>query len=122
MNFEKYDPIDKSGICIIRTFMKLFNKDFVIVEKELNTLAEKMHFKSCNEIEVFERYLEDHGFSKSHGNGLVRELNLPKGKYAVFCYRDDFYHMFAVIDDVIYDKNEDCMDLFVISIYKRKED
>ena len=38
----------------------------------------------------------------------------------VFCYdKKEFYHMISIIDNDIYDKNSDCMDLYVISVYKK---
>ena len=56
---------------------------------------------------------------KIDGNNiLVSNLTLESGKYAIFAFKDDFYHMFPIIDNTIYDKNDDCLDLCVINIYK----
>lgn len=50
----------------------------------------------------------------------VKDLKLDNSDYIVFCYdKKDFYHMVPIIDKVIYDKNTDCMDLYVITIYKK---
>ena len=50
----------------------------------------------------------------------VKDLKLDNSDYIVFCYdKKDFYHMVTIIDKVIYDKNTDYMDLYVITIYKK---
>ena len=89
------------------------------LKEELNTLAYSLNYNSYNEIEVFEKYLSDNNYIKIDGNNiLVSDLKLENGKYAIFAYKDDWYHMFSIIDNIIYDKNNDCLDLYVISIYK----
>ena len=47
-------------------------------------------------------------------NTLVSDLKLDKGKYAIFAYKDDWYHMFSIIDNIVYDKTKDCFGLYVI--------
>lgn len=122
MKFIKYDPVNEKGACVLRTFYKLFNKDYETLKEELNLLASTLNYNSYNEIEVFEKYLSDNNYIKIDGNNtLVSDLKLDNGKYAIFAYKDDFYHMFSIIDNTIYDKNNNCLDLFVISIYKSKE-
>ena len=119
MKFIKYDPVNEKGACILRTFSKLFNKDYLEIKKELLELASTLNYNSYNEIEVFEKYLSDNNYIKIDGNNtLVSDLKLDNGKYAIFAYKDDWYHMFSIIDNTIYDKNNDCLDLYVISIYK----
>ena len=50
----------------------------------------------------------------------VKDLKIDNGSYIVFCYdKQDFYHMIPIINNVIYDKNSDCMDLYVISVYRK---
>ena len=52
----------------------------------------------------------------------VQDLKIDNISYIVFCCnKKDYYHMITIIDNVIYDKNFDCMNLYVISIYKRYE-
>lgn len=122
MKFIKYDPVNEKGACVLRTFSKLFNKDYKTLKEELNVLASTLNYNSYNEIEVFEKYLSDNNYIKIDGNNtLVSDLKLDNGKYAIFAYKDDWYHMFSIIDNTIYDKNNDCLDLYVISIYKSKE-
>ena len=119
MKFINYNPVDERGACVLRTFSKLFNKTYDDLKKELNTLAHTLNYESYNEIEVFEKYLSDNNYIKIDGNNtLVSDLKLEDGKYAIFGYKDDWYHMFAIIDNVVYDKNNDCLNLYVISIYK----
>ena len=119
MKFIKYDPVNEKGACVLRTFSKLFNKDYETLKEELNLLASTLNYNSYNEIEVFEKYLSDNNYIKIDGNNiLVSDLKLDNGKYAIFAYKDDWYHMFSIIDNTIYDKNNNCLDLYVISIYK----
>ena len=48
---------------------------------------------------------------------LIKKLDLKYSKSAIFCHKDDFYHMISVINGVIYDKDARCLDLYAISIY-----
>jgi len=122
MKFIEYNPINEKGTCLLRTFTKLFNKDYKIIKEELTTLANSLNYEFYNEIEVFEKYLSDNNYVKIDGNNiLVSNLTLESGKYAIFAFKGDFYHMFPIIDNTIYDKDNNCLDLYVISIYKYKE-
>ena len=50
---------------------------------------------------------------------MIKELELDKGTYVIFCWnKDEIYHMIPIIDNVIYDKDRRCLDLFTINIYK----
>ena len=63
-------------------------------------------------IEYEDKYLEDI---------KVQDLKIDNSSYIVFCWnKKDYYHMIPIIDNVIYDKNFDCMNLYVISIYKNE--
>ena len=121
MEYKKYNPIKEKGACIIRTFKKLFNKKADQIRNELNILAQELNYDNYKEIEVFEEYLFRNHYFKIHDfdQKLIRDIELDDGKYAVFCYdKEEYYHMFAVIDNVVYDKSEKCFDLYVISVYK----
>ena len=62
---------------------------------------------------------EDNIFKINSNEDLVKNLKLDNNSYIVFCYdKKEFYHMISIINNVIYDKNSDCMDLYVISVYK----
>ncbi|MBO5375939.1 MAG: hypothetical protein J6A52_03720 [Bacilli bacterium] len=53
----------------------------------------------------------------------LNDLNLEKGKYAVFCWdKKDFYHMVSIIDNILYDKDDKSLELYTITIYKTKVD
>ena len=122
MNFIEYNPVNEKGACVLRTFSKLFNKDYNTLKEELIKLAKELNYDSYNEIEVFEKYLSDNNYIKLDGkNTLVSNLTLDNGKYAIFAFKDDFYHMFPIIDNTIYDINDNCLNLYVISIYKLNE-
>ena len=34
MKFKKYDPVNEKGTCVLRTFSKLFNKDYETLKSE----------------------------------------------------------------------------------------
>lgn len=119
MKFIEYNPVNEKGTCVLRTFSKLLNKDYETLKQELLILSKELNYESYNEIEVFEKYLSNNNYIKIDGNNtLISDLHLEKGKYAIFAYKDDFYHMFSIIDNTIYDKNNACLDLYAISIYK----
>lgn len=121
MNFEFYNPTNEKGSCIIRTFAKLLDKDINIIKEELNNLAKKLNYDNYKEIEVFEKYLENNNYQKIDVDNeiIVKNLKLENGKYAVFCYdKNEYYHIFPVINNTVYDKNNSCFDLYVINIYK----
>lgn len=121
MRFEFYNPTNENGSCIIRTFTKLLNKNLNVVKEELNSVAKELNYDNYKEIEVFEKYLENNNYQKIDLDNeiLVKDLKLDVGKYAVFCYdKADFYHIFAMINNTIYDKNDACFNLYVINVYK----
>jgi len=119
MKFKKYNPVEEKGNCIIRSFSKLFNKDYYKVKEELLELQKQLNYTDYREIEVFETYLKNNNATTIDiKNKIVKDLELKEGKYAIFCFKDDFYHMTALIDNIIYDKNDNCFDLNLIKIYK----
>lgn len=120
MKFIEYNPVLGSG-CIVRTFLRLLDKDVSEIKNELFNLAKDMGYDDYSEISVFEKYLDINNYEKidNYKDILVKDLSLDYGKYALFCYdKNDYYHMFSIIDNVVYDKNSKCLDLYVISIYK----
>ena len=124
MRFKEFYISDKNGKsnCVIRSLCKALNKKYNDVYDELCKLANKLNCDSFNEIPVFEKYMEDNNIIKtSYSEDIkVKDLKLDNSDYIVFCYdKKDFYHMVSIIDKVIYDKNSDCMDLYVIAIYRK---
>lgn len=126
MNFSEYYIASHNGKsnCVVRSFCKLFEKEYDEVFLELCNLANELNISSFNEIEVFDSYLSKHDIKKfDYGVDVkIRDLELNNGNYVVFCWdKSDFYHMIPIIDKVIYDKSDECLDLYVISIYKKNE-
>ena len=117
MKFEEYNPASGCG-CVVRTFSKLLNKDVSTVKKDLEKIAKQLGYDEINEIEVFDEYYKENHYEKKDLDIPVCELKFEKGKYGVFCFKEDDYHMIAIIDGVIYDKNQRYLDMKVISIYE----
>lgn len=94
MKFIEFNPSIEQGNCIIRSFSKLFNKDYNIVKKELNDLAISLNCKDYREIDVFEKYLNSNNvYLIEETNKKIKDLKLDKGRYCIFCWdKKDFYH------------------------------
>lgn len=125
MTFKEFYIVDKDGKsnCVVRSLCKILNKEYDDVYNNLCKIAEELNYSSFNDIEVFEKYMEDNNIIKINRDEdiKVKDLKTDNGSYIVFCYdKKEFYHMISIIDNVIYDKNSDCMDLHVISVYKKK--
>ena len=115
MKFKYYNPVDEKGGCIFRSFSKFFNKDYNDIKKEIKELQEKI-----GEEDKYELYLNQNNVYdiKTEYRGKIKDYK-NKGKSIIYCYdKKDFYHMVAIIDDVLYDKNEDSLDLYVLQIFK----
>lgn len=124
MKFKEFYISDKSGKsnCVIRSLCKLLNKEYNVVYEELCEVAKKLNSSSFNDVPIFEKYMEDNNIIKINYSGeiKVKDLETDSCSYIVFCYdKKGFYHMFSIIDNVIYDKNSECMDLYVIAIYRK---
>ena len=126
MKYKKYYVESKNGKsnCVVRTCTKLLGFSYEEVFDELCAIAEYLKLESFNDVEVFETYLDRHGIKKIEfkSNKKIKDIVLDKGEYVIFCYdKKDFYHMIPIIDNIIYDKNEECLDLYVISLYKKED-
>ena len=124
MTFKEFYISDKNGKsnCVIRSLCKILNKEYDYIYSDLCKIARDLKNDSYNDVPVFEKYMEDNNIIKtSYSEDIkVKDLKLDNSDYIVFCYdKKDFYHMVPIIDKVIYDKNTDCMDLYVITIYKK---
>lgn len=120
MKFNYYNPVDEKGGCIFRSFSKYFDKDYNSIKEEILDLQKKLNCESYTDDLVIETYLNDHGVydTNSTFKGQIKELN-NKGKSIILCYnKNDFYHMVTIIDDTVFDKHEDTLDLYVLKIYK----
>ena len=124
MKFKEFYITDEKGKsnCVIRSFSKLYGMNYSDVQNELVEIARE-HNLNFNDIDVFELFMERRNTTKEkYDEGIkVKDLKLDHNNYIVFCYdKKDFYHMIPVIDNVIYDKNDDSLELYTISVYKQK--
>ena len=125
MIFKEFYISDKNGKsnCVIRSLCKILNKEYEDIYNGLCEVAKELNCSSFNDIPVFEKYMEDNNifnvdFDK---DVMIKDLNLNNDSYIVFCWdKNNYYHMLPIIDNVIYDKNADGMDLYVISVYIKK--
>jgi len=123
MKYKEFYISDVNGKsnCIIRTFSKLFNKNYEQIQNELIEISKKLGYNNYVEIEVFEDYLKTNNYSiiNKDNDIKIKDLELDSGSYAIFCYdKKDYYHMVPIINNVVYDKSNECMDLYTIKIYK----
>jgi len=124
MQYNKFYISNKDGKsnCVIRSFCKLFSEDYDKVYEELCCIAKELNCDSYNDIEVFETYMKRRDtLPFEYGEDMiVKNLNLDNGNYVVFCWdKNDFYHMVSIVDNVVYDKDDTSLDLYVIKIYKK---
>ena len=123
MTFKEFYISDNDGKsnCVIRSLCKILNKEYNDVYNDLCKIAEDLKCDSFNDIPVFEKYMEDNNIIKINCDEdiKVKDLKIDNGSYIVFCYdKKDFYHMIPIINNIVYDKNTNCMDLYVLSVYK----
>lgn len=126
MKYSKYFISDENGKsnCVIRTFCKVFNKDYKEVQNELIKITKELNANSYNNTEVFEQYLSLRDFSskKIEKDIKVSNLNLSKGIHIVLCWdKKDYYHMLPIINNIVYDKNNNGLDLYVLKTYSKEE-
>ena len=113
---------DGQSNCLIRSLCKVLNKEYDEVYNDLIKIQKELNRESFNDIPVFESYMKEYGISKMDYNDevKVKDLKLSNDIYLILCYdKKDFYHMIPIINNTIYDKNQDCMELYVLSIYKK---
>lgn len=83
-----------------------------------------MNHIDYTDIEFFEKYMELNTIIKENDNlkdVQIKDIDFSNGKYVVFCWdKDNFYHLVSIIDNVLYDKKDDSLSLYPISIYKEK--
>ena len=126
MKFNEFYICNNEGKsnCVIRSLCKVFNDEYDDVYNELCSIAKELNCESFNDIKVFETYMNKRNTNSiDYGKDLkIKDLDLEKGKYLVLCWdKKDFYHMVSIIDDVLYDKDDKSLELYVITVYKEKE-
>lgn len=122
MEFAYYNPSDESRSCVVRTMTKLTGKAYQTVKEELTALAAALGYPEYNEPAVFERYMAAHGiFRCMEDCGMqVNALSLGSGTFCVFSTnRTGFFHLFPVIDGVIYDRKNAYQELDVLAVYEK---
>lgn len=123
MKYNEYYVSSNDGRsnCVIRTLCKILNEQYDNIYKELSNLANELKCSSFNDIKVFETYLNMHGFNPiNYGKDIkVKDLTIDDGNYVIFCWdKNNFYHMIPIIDNIVFDKDDKCLDLYTITIYK----
>ena len=123
MKFINYNLTNNNGDsnCVIRSFCKIFNKNYDDVYSELCKIQKNLNCESYNDIEVFEKYMKNYNFNLiNYGKGIqIKNLKLDNGSYIVFCWnKNDFYHMLPIINKVIYDRDKNSLNLYVLGLYK----
>ncbi len=126
MKFEEFYVCSNEGKsnCVIRSLCKIFEEEYNDVYSELCEISKELNCESFNDIGVFETYMKRRNTnSLEYGKDIkIKDLNLENGKYLVLCWdKKDFYHMVSIIDNVLYDKDDRSLELFVINIYKENE-
>ena len=124
MKFNKFYITNNEGKsnCVIRAFCKIFNKEYENVYNDLCIVAKQLECDSFNEIQVFEKYMENHSINLiDYGKDMqIKDLSLDSGNYVIFCWnKKEFYHMVPVINNILYDKDDKCLELYAIKIYKQ---
>ena len=127
MKFEPYYITDKDGYsnCVIRTFCKVFNQEYDTVYHELLTIKKDLNCESFNDVAVFEKYMETKNTRAiEYGKDIkIKDLVLDNSSYIIFCWdKKDFYHMVAIIDNVLYDREDSSKNLYAITVYKKVGD
>ncbi len=125
LTFELYDPSDDKQSCVVRTMTKLVGRDYSTVKQELKKLAERSGFETYNDQSVFEEYMSRNGIYKErdyNNNTQLKDLDLSDGAYCVFVTnRVSYFHLVPVIDNVIYDRRNESLGMYVVATYKKAD-
>lgn len=121
MKYEYYNPVDEKGSCIQRSISKILNKDYEETKKELIELSKSLGYNDYHEIEVFETYLKKHNIIELSQDFkcTIEDLKIEPGNYIIFGNKEEWYHMVCLINNTIYDKNENYKEINIIKIYKQ---
>ena len=127
MKYTNYYVAGKNGRsnCVIRSLCKLFSEEYDNVYDDLCNIAKQLNCISYNDVEVFESYMQQRNMLLTeYGKDMqIKDLVLTKERYAIFCWdRNEFYHMVSIIDNILYDKDDKSLELYVIKIYKKNEE
>ena len=125
IKYKKYFISNGEGKsnCIVRSFCKMFKKDYDEVFNELVSISQLLNCDNFNDIKVFEEYLKKHNFLPidDYKDIIIKDLSLDNSNYIVFCYdKKDWYHMVPIINNVLYDKDDKSLNAYVITVYKEQ--
>ena len=116
MKYVNYDPSKEHGGCIIRSFSKVFDRDYYEVKEELEDLGKKYNCRFDDD-KVIDEYFKDKNVKVVDYKGRVIDYDYS-GKYLVYCHKDNNYHMVCIIDNVVYDRDERYKDMDVEILFK----
>lgn len=124
MNYEKYELASKEGKsnCVVRSLCKILDKEYAEVYGDLCNEAEKLKCSSFNDIIVFESYMKNNNIFKIYyqKDTKLEEIKFDDGYYIIFCWdKNEYYHMIPVINNTVYDKNQNYLNLYLLSLYKK---
>ena len=124
INYSHYNITNNQGKsnCVIRSFCKLYNKDYDDIYKELCNIQKELKCDSYNDIPVFEKYMSNNNtyYVEDIKYIKIKDLILDNSSYIVLCWdKNEYYHMVPIIDNVLYDKDNNSLDLYVLKIYKQ---
>ena len=123
IKYEHFNITNKDGKsnCVIRSFCKIYNEEYDQVYNDLLKIQKKLKCESYNDIPVFEKYMDNHNTKTiNEFEGVkIKDLKLDNSSYIVFCWdKNEFYHMVPIINKVLYDKEDNSLELYVLKIYK----
>ena len=120
MKFKEYNPVDEKGGCVARSISKALNKDYMYIKEELIKLANDLGKEDYRDDAVFEKYILDNGFKvfNNYNDKIVNECDFSNDTFVIFGYKGDWYHLVTIIDNTIYDKSNDSLELRIIKVYK----
>lgn len=121
MKYEYYNPVDEKGSCVQRSLSKILNKDYEETKQELIELSKSLGYEDYREIEVFETYMKKYNIIELNQefNCTIKDLTIEPGNYIIFGNKEKWYHMVCLINNTIYDKNENYKEINIIKIYKQ---
>lgn len=124
MKYVKYYIKNKDGKsnCVIRSLCKILDKEYDEVYNDLCIIQKKLNSNSYNDTIVFETYMKNKNISKiEYGNGIkIKDLKLDNKSYIILCWdKKEYYHMVAIINNTLYDKDDKSLDLYTINIYEK---
>ena len=119
MKVIEYNPEIKKGGCIVRASSIIFDKSCDEVISDLERIGEDFSNPS-----KFDEYFKQNNLTEidDYNGKEIDNLNIF-GKNIVYVVREDWHHLIAVIDNVIYDKNsyDDLKHMVVHKTYTLKK-